>query len=111
MSQRNRPHRLDEVFRPVTGSRRVRAPIIVELSWNAPARVLAADEEAIQAVASLAVVDLVRIPQQRTFCIRGPLVAWNAPASAARRQYRAMEAFAAAFEAAQAAAGGSGDGA
>jgi len=88
------------------------APIIVELAANAAVVVLAAAEEAIRVVAPLAAVELVRVPPQpggEELRIRGPLVAWNAPADAARRQYRAVAAFAAAFEAALAAAGGSGD--
>lgn len=109
MTHRNRPRRSRERLRLTARSRLSPAPIRVELSWDAPADVLAAAEEAIRAVASLATVELVRVPQERTFCVRGSLIAWNAPASAARRQVEAMDTFAEAFEAARAAAAGSGD--
>ena len=63
-------------------------------------------------MAPLHAVELVRVramtlPRGELIRIRGPLVAWSAPSDAGR-QYRAMAAFAAAFEAALAAAGGSG---
>ncbi len=46
------------------------------------------------------------LPRGEPLRIRSPLVAWNASASAARRQNRAMVAFAAALDAALAAAAG-----
>lgn len=89
------------------------APLIVELATNASAAMLAAVEEAIRVVAPLAPVELIRIramalPRGVTIRMRGPLVAWDAPASATRRHDQAMAAFAAAFEAARAVAGDGG---
>jgi len=67
--------------------------------------VLAAVEAAIRAVAPLTAVELVRVrpmtlPRGEPIRIRGAYIAWDAPADAARRQYRAVDTFAAAFEAA-----------
>jgi len=101
MSLRNRPGRSRP--RPIAGSRRAPARLTVEVSANAPAAVLAAAQEAVRVLAPLAAIELVRVPPQpgdEELRIRGPLVAWNAPAVAARRQYRAVDTFAAAFEAA-----------
>lgn len=114
MSHRNRPRRSRERLRPIVGSRRSPAPLIVELAANAPAAVLAAAEEAIRVLAPLATVELVRVramtlPRGEPVRIRGAFIAWDAPASVQRRHARAMDAFAAAFQAALAAAGGSGD--
>lgn len=114
MSHRNRPGRSPERLRPMTGSRRSPAPIIVELAANARPAVLAAVEAAIEAVAPLAAVELVcvramTLPRGEPVRIRGAFIAWDTPASVQRRHARAMAAFAEAFEAALAAAAGSGD--
>jgi len=104
MTRRNRPRRSRERLRQRASSNRSAAPIRVELSWDAPADVLAAVQEAIRAVASVAAVELVRVHRPHTFCVRGPLVAWDAPTTL-RRQQAAMSAFVEAFEHVHAAAG------
>lgn len=97
--------RSPERLRPRAGSRRAPAPLVIELATNAPAAVVAAVEAAIRAVAPLTAVRLVRVramtlPRGEQLRIRGPLGAWDARASAGRRQARAMAAFGAALDAA-----------
>lgn len=109
MSHRNRPRRSPERLRPMAGSRRAPAPLIVELAANAPAAVLAAVEAAIRAAAPLTAVELIHVramtlPRGDTIRLRGALIAWNTPASAWRRHERAMKAYAAALDAALAVA-------
>lgn len=104
MSHRDGPHRKLTKCRRTTGSTGAPAPLIVELAANAPATVIASAEAAAAAVAHLTAVELVHVPERpggEELRIRGPLVALDAPLSVARRQYKAMVAFAAAFESAR----------
>lgn len=112
---RRRPRRSSERLRPRPGSRRAPTPLIVELAANAPAAMLAAVQAAIEAVAPLVAVELVRVPSwasDEQLRLRGPTIASrDEPISAGRRQARAgraMAAFAAALDAALAVAGDGG---